>query len=62
MKKQYKLSIEYDDDTIDEVDSLSEILDEIGEEGILLDMGDTTILLPPELAVCLEKSGILGLA
>ena len=62
MKKQYKLSIEYDDDTIDEVDSLSEILDEIGEEGILLDMGDITILLPPEVAKYIDADGILGIA
>ena len=61
MKKQYKLSIEYDD-TTDEVDSLSEILEEIGAEDIFLDIGNGTILLPPELAKCLEETGILGMA
>ena len=62
MKKQYKLSIEYDD-VKDEIDSLSEILEEIEEEGgIWLDTGDMTILLPAEMAKYLEENGILGLA
>ena len=59
MKKHYKLSIGYDDD---EVDSLSEVLEEIGDDCIWLDTGEITILLPPELAKCLEETGILGMA
>ena len=61
MKKQYKLSIEYDDD-LDEAESLSEILEECNGEDIWLDTGEITILLPPELAKCLEETGILGMA
>ena len=64
MKKQYKLSIKYDDE-VDEVDSLSGVLKEIDdpeEEGIWLDTGDKTVLLPAEFAKYLEETGILGLA
>ena len=61
MKKCYKLKIDYDDE-LDEVDSLSEILEDIGGDGIWLDTGDGTVLLPPEVAKYLEETGILGLA
>jgi hypothetical protein len=61
MKKCYKLAIDYDDD-LEEVDSLSETLESIGTEGIWLDTGEKTILLPPEVAKYLEEIGILGLA
>ena len=64
MKKQCKLSIEYDDES-EEIDSLSEILEEMyisDEEGVWLDTGDKTILLPPEIAKHLEETGILGIA
>jgi hypothetical protein len=61
MKKYYKLKIDYDDE-LDEVDSLSEILEDIGGDGIWLDTGDRTVLLPPEMAKYLEETGILGLA
>ena len=61
MKKCYKLKIDYDDE-LDEVDSLSEILEDIGGDGIWLDTGDGTVLLPPEMAKYLEETGILGLA
>ena len=61
MKKCYKLAIDYDDD-LEEVDSLSETLESIGTEGVWLDTGDKTILLPPEIAKYLEEIGILGLA
>ena len=60
MKKEYKLSIEYGDS--EETDNLSEILEEVGVEGVWLDTGDKTILLPPKIAKCLEETGILGLA
>ena len=59
MKKHYKLSIGYDDD---EVDSLSEVLEEIGDDGIWLDTGEITIQLPVEIAKCIEADGILGIA
>ena len=64
MKKQYKLSFEYDDES-DEVDSLSEILEEIkisDEDGIWLETGDGTIRLPLEIAEYIEKDGVLGIA
>ena len=61
MKKQYKLSITYDD-ALDEVDSLSEVLEDMDSEGIWLDTGEETILLPPELAKYVEETGMLGLA
>ena len=60
MKKQYK-SIKYDD-VLDEVDSLSEVLEDAGAEGIWLDIGEKTILLPPEISKYLEESGILGIS
>ena len=62
MKKCYKLTIDYDDD-LEEVDGLSEALQDIGaSEGIWLDTGEKTILIPPEMAKYLEETGILGLA
>ena len=64
MKKQYKLSIEYDDE-LEEVDSLSEVLEEVcisDEDGIWLDTGVKTIQLPAEIAKYLESDGILGIA
>jgi hypothetical protein len=61
MKKCYKLAIDYDDE-LEEVDSLSETLESIGTEGVWLDTGEKTILLPPEIAKYLEEIGILGLA
>ena len=60
MKKCYRL-IDRNDD-IEEVDGLSEVLEDIGAEGIWLDTGDKTILLPPEMAEYLEETGILGIA
>jgi hypothetical protein len=57
MKKNYKLSIAYDD----EGDSLSEILEEIGDDCIWLDTGDKTIQLPMEIAKYIESEGILGI-
>ena len=64
MKKQYKLSIEYDDES-EEVDSLSEVLEEVrisDEDGLWLETGDGTIRLPLEIAEYIDKYGILGIA
>ena len=58
MKKHYKLSIAYDDD---EVDSLSEVLEEIGDDSIWLDTGEITIQLPAEIAKYIESEGVLGI-
>jgi hypothetical protein len=60
MKKCYKTRIGSDE--LEEVEKLTEALEDIGAEGIWLETEEMTILLPPELAVCLEKAGILGLA
>ena len=61
MKKEYKLSIRYDDKG-DKVDSLSEILEEIDDGSVWLDTGEETIQLPPEIVKYLESDGILGIA
>jgi len=62
MKKQYKLSIKYDD-TSDEVDSLSEELSIDGDDGAVgLDTGDGVIKLPSELLPYLRDTDILGIA
>ena len=61
MKKCYKLLIDYDDE-LEEVDGLSEAMEDVEAEGVWLDTGEITVLLPPELAKCLEETGLLGLA
>ena len=62
MKKQYKLSIKYDD-SLEEVDSLHETLEEADDyESVWLDTGDGSVELPKEIAKYLEKNGILGIA
>jgi hypothetical protein len=61
MKKQCKLSIEYDDGS-DEVDNLTEVLEEVGDDCIWLDTGDITVQLPMEIAKYLDETGILGIA
>tara|TARA_Y100000310_G_scaffold279387_1_gene298471 strand:+ start:37 stop:237 length:201 start_codon:yes stop_codon:yes gene_type:complete len=62
MKKQYKLSIKYDD-ALDEVDSLSEELSVDGDDGaVWLDTGDGVIKLPSELLPYLRETDILGIA
>ena len=64
MKKKYNLSIEYDDES-EEVDSLSEVLEEMhtsDEEDVWLDTGEKTIQLPAEIVKYIESDGILGIA
>ena len=61
MKKCYKLKVDCDDE-LEVVDELSEVLEDIGAEGVWLDTGEITVLLPPEIAKCLEETKILGLA
>ena len=61
MKKQYKLSSRYDDKG-DEVDSISEILEDIDDGSVWLDTGEETVQLPPEIVKYLESDGILGIA
>ena len=57
MKKEYKLSNLHDD-----VDSLSEVLEEIDDGSVWLDTGEETVQLPAEIAKYLESDGILGIA
>jgi hypothetical protein len=63
MKKQYKLSIIYDDE-LDEVDSLSEVVNKVSisdEDGIWLETEEGTIQLPKEIAEYIDREGILGI-
>ena len=61
MKKEYKLSIRYNDED-EEVDSLSEVLEEIDDGSVWLDTGEETVQLPAEIVKYLESDGILGIA
>ena len=65
MKKRYKLSVIYDDE-MDEIDNLSEIVEDIkipDQEGIWLETDDgATIQLPVEIAKYIDQDGILGIA
>ena len=58
MKKCYKLTIDCEEE---DVDSISEALENVEAEGVWLDTGEKTVLLPPELADILEETGILGI-
>ena len=58
MKKEYKLSILYDD----EVDGLSEVVEEADDGSVWLDTGEETVQLPAEIVKYLESDGILGIA
>ena len=58
MKKEYKLSILYDD----EVDGLSEVVEKADDGSIWLDTGEETVQLPAEIVKYLESDGILGIA
>ena len=58
MKKEYKLSIRYDD----EVDSISEVVEDIDDGSVWLDTGEETVQLPAEIVKYLESDGILGIA
>ena len=60
MKKCYKVIV--CDDELEESDGLSEVLEDMEAEGVCLDTGEKTILLPPEMAKYLEETGILGMA
>jgi len=60
VKKCYKVIV--CDDELEESDGLSEVLEDMEAEGVWLDTGEKTILLPPEMAKYLEETGILGMA
>ena len=60
-KKEYRLSIEYDTDT-EEIESLSEVLEQESAANIWFDTGDEVLLVPREMLKYLEKSqGLLGI-
>ena len=61
MKKGLKI-MSLNNNEVEEIDGLDEMLDDVGENSTWLDTGDMTILIPTELAECLESAGVLGLA
>ena len=61
MKKCYKLLIDYDDE-LEEVEGLSETLEEIEAEGTWIDNGEMTLMMPDEISKLLQQSEILGIA
>ena len=61
-KKEYRLSIEYDTDT-EEIERLSEILEQETNTNIWFDTGDEVLQLPSEVLKYIEDSnGVLGIA
>jgi hypothetical protein len=60
MKKCYKLLIDYDDE-LEEVEGLSETLEEIEAEGTWIDNGEMTLMMPDEISKLLQQSEILGI-
>ena len=61
-KKEYRLSIEYDTDT-EEIERLSEVLEQETNTNIWFDTGDEVLYMPSELLKYIEDSnGILGIA
>ena len=61
-KKEYRLSIEYDTDT-EEIERLSEVLEQESSVNIWFDTGDEVLYMPSELLKYIEDSnGILGIA
>ena len=61
MKKCYKLLIDYDDE-LEEVEGLSETLEEIEAEGTWIDNGEMPLMMPDEISKLLQQSEILGIA
>ena len=61
MKKCYKLLIDYDDE-LEEVEGLTETLEEIEAEGTWIDNGEMTLMMPDEISKLLQQSEILGIA
>ena len=61
-KKEYRLSIDYDTDT-EEIESLSEVLEQETNTNIWFDTGDEVLQVPTEVLKYIEDSnGILGIA
>ena len=61
-KKEYRLSIEYDTDT-EEIESLSEVLEQETTTNIWFDTGEEVLQMPSEILKYIEDSnGVLGIA
>ena len=61
-KKEYRLSIEYDPDK-EEIDRLSEVLEQEITTNVWFDTGDEVLQLPSEVLKYIEDSnGVLGIA
>ena len=61
-KKEYRLSIDYDTDT-EEIESLSEVLEQESDTNIWFDTGEEVLKIPSEILKYIEDSnGVLGIA
>jgi len=61
-KKEYRLSIDYDPDK-EEIERLSEVLEQEVTTNIWFDTGDEVLQLPSEVLKYIEDSnGVLGIA
>ena len=61
-KKEYRLSIEYDTDT-EEIERLSEVLEQESEANVWFDTGEEVFQIPSEILKYIEDSnGVLGIA
>ncbi len=61
-KKEYRLSIDYDPDK-EEIERLSEVLEQEITTNIWFDTGDEVLQLPSEVLKYIEDSnGVLGIA
>ena len=61
-KKEYRLSIDYDTDT-EEIESLSEVLEQESDTNIWFDTGEEVLKIPTEMLKYIEDSnGVLGIA
>ena len=62
VKKEYRLSIDYDPDK-EEIERLSEVLEQETNTNIWFDTGDEVLQMPSEILKYIEDSnGILGIA
>ena len=60
-KKEYRLSIDYDPDK-EEIERLSEVLEQEVTTNVWFDTGDEVLLVPREMLKYLEDSqGIIGI-
>ena len=61
-KKEYRLSIDYDPDK-EEIERLSEVLEQESDTNIWFDTGEEVLKIPTEMLKYIEDSnGVLGIA